>query len=235
MPFYKITYTPEEKRGYIWNHGCNFECKGCFYLAKPNIGFNPREDKFLGVEDLKNTLLDLKKKKGLWRVHFLGGEPTIEPRLPELVEFTRNEIHAHNHLITNGFNFPPEGIDSVSMSLKAYTNELYEEYVGRSNHNVLNNFIKIYESGIGLKASTVFIPDYIECGEIEKVAQFIANIDKDITYRVIGYIPVPFSPWRKATREEIMKAELIAKKYLKNVTSSCLSSEDFRYNSERIM
>lgn len=235
MPFYKITYTPEEKRGYIWNHGCNFECKGCFYLAKPSVGFNPNKDKILGIEDIKSTLLDLKEKKGLERVHFLGGEPTMEPKLPELVEFTHNEIQAHTHLITNGFNFPPDSIDSVSMSIKAYTNELYEEYAGISNHNILRNFIKIFRSGMGLKASSVFIPGYIEYGEIEKIARFIASIDRNITFHVIGYIPVPFSPWRKATGEEIMKAERIATKFLKNVTSSCLSSEDFHYNSERIM
>ncbi len=48
-------------------------------------------------------------------------------------------------------------------------------------------------------------------------------------------MPVPGAPWRKATPNEVADASALAKKHLKNVTSSCPEPEDFEYKSVRIL
>jgi len=179
---------------------------------------------FLDVEQVKEVLgrLDVE------RVHFLGGEPTTTPNLPELARFAHNELNAYTKIgHSNGSIMPPRYIDAISISIKAYTDSIHVDYTGVSNEKVLNNFVRIYDLGIKLDASSVFIPEYIDCEEIEKIAKFIANIDHRIPYRIIGYVPVPGAPWRGPTQEEVEFAAQTARKHLSNVTFSCLSPDEF--------
>jgi pyruvate formate lyase activating enzyme len=137
---------------------------------------------------------------------------------------------------------PPKDIDAVSVSIKAYTDAIHIDYTGVSNVNVLKNFVKMYDLGIKMDASSVFIPEYIDYGEIEKIAKFIAEVDPEIPYHLIGYVPVPDAPWREPTRQEIEHAARIAKKYLSKVTFSRLTPDEFlnirnvdpRYKSIRV-
>jgi len=205
----------------VYNWGCNFRCKGCSY--KLNAPYEPGTP-FLDVEQVKEVLgrLDVE------RVHFLGGEPTTTPNLPELARFAHNELNAYTKIgHSNGSIMPPRYIDAISISIKAYTDSIHVDYTGVSNEKVLNNFVRIYDLGIKLDASSVFIPEYIDCEEIEKIAKFIANIDHRIPYRIIGYVPVPGAPWRGPTQEEVEFAAQTARKHLSNVTFSCLSPDEF--------
>jgi pyruvate formate lyase activating enzyme len=137
---------------------------------------------------------------------------------------------------------PPKDIDAISVSIKAYTNVIHIDYTGVSNTSVLRNFIRIHKIGIEVDASSVFIPEYIDSDEVEKIAKFIASVDPNIPYHIIGYVPVPGTPWRGPRQEEVKRAAQIARKYLSNVTFSCLSSDEFldlrevdpRYRSVRV-
>jgi len=148
--------------------------------------------------------------------------------LPELARFAHNELGAYTKIgHSNGSIMPPRYIDAISISINAYTDAIHIDYTGVSNVEVLKNFVRIYEAGIELDASSVFIPEYIDCEEIEKIADFIANVDPKIPYHIIGYVPVPGSPWRGATREGVERAAQTARKHLSTVTFSCPSLEDF--------
>lgn len=234
---YKVTYSPRFKRVSLYNWGCNFRCRGCSYKLKPP--YKPGTP-FIHIDKIKEILRRLDVRS----VHFLGGEPTINPDLPELARFAHEELNAYTKIgHSNGSNMPPKHIDGISISIKAYTNSLHMDYTGVSNHSVLNNFVNIYKSGIRLDASSVFIPGYIDCDEIEKIAEFVAGVDPKIPYHIIGYIPVPGAPWRAPIKEEVEKAAKVAKKHLMNVTYSCLSQKEFlkirhidpRYKSMRIL
>lgn len=220
MAIYKITYSPEFKRANVYSWGCNFNCKGCSYKLKTSNA--PKT--FLSVEKVKETLLRL----NLERVHFLGGEPTVNPDLPELVRFCHDELKVYTKIgHSNGSIMPPKDVDAISVSIKAYTDAIHIDYTGFSNSKVLTNFAKIHDIGIKVDASSVLIPEYIDSNEIEKIAKFIASIDPNIPYHIIGYVPVPGAPWRRPTQEEVEHAAQIARKHLSNVTFSCLSPEEF--------
>ena len=208
------------KRANIYNHGCNFNCTWCSYKLKN--GNKPK--KFLNIDQIKKILSNL----DIERVHFLGGEPTIYSGLAEIVDFAKNELGIYTKIgHSNGSRMLPQGIDAASISIKTISEKIHIEHTGVSNAPVLRNFAEAYDRGIALDASSVLIPGFIDCDEIEKIAQFIADISPSIPYHIVGYLPVPNSPWREPTPKEVKKAENIAKKYLKNVTSSCLTIEDF--------
>jgi pyruvate-formate lyase-activating enzyme len=61
----------------------------------------------------------------------------------------------------------------------------------------------------------------IEADEVERVAGFIAGIDKGITLRIDAYFPVGDNPWRAATTAEVEQAACLARRHLDNVT--CLT------------
>jgi pyruvate formate lyase activating enzyme len=170
----------------------------------------------------------------LERVHFLGGEPTLNPDLGELARFAHEELGLFTKIgHSNGSRMPPPHIDAVSVSIKALDDRLHRDYTGVSNEAVLANFRKMYERGIALDASTVFIPDYVDIAEIERIAQFIASVNPEIPFHITGYVPVPGTPWRGPTREEVEEAATTARRHLAHVTFSCLSLEDLHRLPER--
>jgi len=227
MPFSKVTYSSRFKRAAVYGDGrCNFRCQGCSYRLKPAEGAGP----LLGVEEVKDVLAGLDVE----RVHFLGGEPTLNPDLAEVARFAHRELGAFTKIgHSNGSIMPPEHIDAISVSIKALDDAKHRAYTGVSNAPVLANFKAMYRRGIRVDASSVFIPGLVGLEEIERIARFIASLDPEIPYHIIGYVPAPDAPWRAPTREEVEEAAEVARRYLAHVTFSALSADDFLHLRER--
>lgn len=221
VPIYKVTYTPRFKRANVYNWGCNFRCRGCSYkLGSPYEPGMP----FLAPKRVKEAL----ERLDIERVHFLGGEPTTNPDLPELARFAKKQLGAYTKIgHSNGSIMPPKDIDAISISIKAYTDEIHVDYTGASNADVLANFERVYGLGVEVDASSVLIPGYIDHDEIERIARFIASVDPKIPYHIVGYVPVPGAPWRAPRREEVERSAKAAGRYLSSVTFSSLSPDEF--------
>ena len=184
----------------------------------------------LGAEEVKDVLTGLDVE----RVHFLGGEPTLNSDLAEVARFAHEELGAYTKIgHSNGSILPPAHIDAISVSLKAFDEALHRDYTGMSNAPVLANFEAMYRQSIQVDASSVFIPGYVGLEEIERIARFIAWLDPEIPYHITGYVPVPGAPWRGPTREEVEKAAEAARRYLAHVTFSALTADDFFHLRER--
>jgi pyruvate-formate lyase-activating enzyme len=204
--------------------------------TKDNI-FNAKKESprvpehFLDLEEVMRIL----GKLDVRQVVFMGAEPTTDRQLPQLAEALHKEFGSYNILLTNGFIVADlEHIDEVVFSLKAYTDELHRHYTGKSNKKALANFVKYHQSGVKLRAESVFIPKYIDCPEIEHIARFIASVNKGIPYRIDAYIPIGDNLWGRPTPEEMEKATSVARKYLDNV--SCLTgNEELKFEVLRVI
>ena len=227
MPFSKITYSSRFKRAAVYgDYRCNFRCRGCSYKLKSPEG----TESLFSAERANEILAGL----DVGRVHFLGGEPTLNPDLAEVARFAHEELGTYTKIgHSTGIRMPPPGIDAISVSLKAFDDDLHKDYTGVSNAPVLTNFKAMYRQGIQVDASSVLIPDYIGPEEIERIARFIASVDPRIPYHIIGYVPVPGAPWRAPTREEVEEAADMARRYLAHVTFSALTVDDFLHLRER--
>ena len=115
-------------------------------------------------------------------------------------------------------------IDEVVFSIKAATDSLHRYYTGKSNKTALQNFVKLNESGISLRAESIFIPEYIDHLEIENIAKFIAGVNQNIPYRIDAYLPIGNNPWRRPAIEEMEAAVSVARQYLTEV--SCLTGNE---------
>lgn len=219
---YHIAYCDKLKEAYIHFYGCNLDCKGCIRKRalrdvhlKSRTVESEHQIRFLSIEEIIAIL----KRAPVQRVFFMGFESTIDPMLPEIAEALHEEFGTYNILLTNGLVIPKlDNIDEVVVSIKAYSRKLHEDYTGKPNDKILENFRKYYETGVRLRAESVLIPKYIDVDEIEKIAKFIASVDENIPYRIDAYIPVEGAPWRKPTLNEIRRAVERARRYLKRVS-----------------
>jgi MoaA/NifB/PqqE/SkfB family radical SAM enzyme len=75
------------------NRTCNAQCVMCYYAFDKQAGGKP-------LEEVKQELLAA-RDRGNTSVDFTGGEPTIYPRMAEVIRFARS-IGLHTCIITNG-------------------------------------------------------------------------------------------------------------------------------------
>lgn len=234
MNIFHITYEPTYRTLDLHFWKCNLNCRGCYKnyeiydlglidnaiekMATKSLAQEP--ERFLSYDEVIRLTEELEIKYAI----FMGTEAAIDPELPRLARALHNRHDSYNILLTNGLKLTDmTDIDEIIFSLKAFSDDIHREYTGKSNKKILINFKKIYDTGKKLQAETVLIPKYIDSKEVGELAGFVGGIDKDLTFRVIGYFPVPGCPWRAATGEDVEKAAELARKHLNNVT--CMTSE----------
>ncbi|MEL7563203.1 radical SAM protein [Dehalogenimonas sp. 4OHTPN] len=226
---YHVAYTPELKEICLFFWGCNIECRGCYckrriyspmlkdflgkHVEEPS-GIEPAPEKFLTIDELL-AILD---QYEFTNVVFEGQEAAMDPELPNIARLLHERYKSHNLLLTNGVELPDlSHIDRVEVGIKAVTDELNVDYTGVSNKPVLDNLLKLVQSGKNTFVESVYIPDYIEVDEIERIARHIAGVKKDMLFVILPYFKAGDNPWRRPTTEEMEKAAEAARKHLKNV------------------
>lgn len=246
MKIYHIAYEPAFKSLdiHFWTK-CNLGCHACYTdYEKLDFGLidnpilkassKPKGNppiRFLSLADTIALLEDI----DIERVIFMGTEPTLDPGLPALATVLHRKFNCYNIILTNGLKLTDlEHIDEVIFSIKALSEELHQDYTGKSNKTILRNFSIIFNSGKRLQAETVLIPGYIDKYEIECIAKFISDVDSNIPLRIDAYFPVGNNPWRAATTIEVEAAAGLAKKYLNKVNCLTLDMKRIGDKSVRI-
>ena len=107
---------------------CNYQCKFCFAR-------NRCQGKELTFKEWKKIILLLSEKKCL-KINFAGGEPTLLPYLPELINYAK-ELGFFTSIISNGslisekfISTIKNSIDLIGLSLDSPL-ELKERQLGR--------------------------------------------------------------------------------------------------------
>jgi len=233
MRVYHVVYEPSYKSVdiHFWTP-CTLACRACYTrfetldfglfddpiasIACKSIQKPPR--RFLALDEVMGLL----KGREVERAIFMGTEAALDPEMPALARALHKEFRSYNVMLTNGLKLADmSDVDEVIFSIKAFTPALHKEYTGKDNAYILENFARIVRSGKKIQAETVLIPGFIEAGEIERVAQFIAGIDRSITLRIDAYFPVGENPWRAATANEVEAAAKLARQHLDKI--SCLT------------
>lgn len=206
--------------------GCNFDCRGCFALAKQETG------RALSVKELVN--LFIKSCRFIYGnlvddVQMTGGEPTINTDyllclIQKLTELPINKIG----ISTNGYlldkNLVKElsrlHVNYIKLDIKAYTDKIHRWYTGKSNANVLMAVELLNKYGFNFYTRTIFIPDIVDLDEIEKIAHFLSQVNRSIPYKIYQFAPEHTKDKalsRSPTKEQMLEAANIAKEYLDNV------------------
>jgi pyruvate formate lyase activating enzyme len=84
---------------------------------------------------------------------------------------------------------------TIKFDLKAYNNNLHKAICGIGNQTTLDNFKFVAESFNNktdsplLLACTLMVPGYIDEEEVFQIASFIASLNPDIPYSLLGFYP----------------------------------------------
>jgi pyruvate formate lyase activating enzyme len=223
MNIHRITYNPKEESCSLYFIGCNFRCTACYWKQiYGRVDF--KKLRFLALDETIEILRPVSPK----RVCIISGEPRACDEFNRLPKALFDVFGCEVRLMTNGYLLPSiEGLGHASVSLKAFSEEVHKRYTGRSNRTTFENFRYIHQKGIDLSASSVLIPDHIGKDEIVKIAQFIASVDTNIPYRIIGYMPVDGLSFRRPSCEELEEAADAAGKYLRKVVFSSPQEHDY--------
>lgn len=228
MSFYRITWNEKYRFATLHNWGCTFRCPFCSYKLKSGAGgrpgfATPRPERFLSLAEQKAVLIAVRPLK----VYFMGGEPTLAKELDEMLLFAKNELGAETRLgHTNGSRLPIPALDGANVGFKAWSEELHRKITGRPKSLIYDNFTKAFHAGMQMSANLVFIPGLAGLDELEGLTRFLAGLDPEIPFHIMGYIPVPGQPWKRPDNREMEDAVRLAKTYLKQVASSHLSSAE---------
>ena len=240
VPFLTFVASPY-KKAKLNLAGCNFDCKGCFALAKQEIG------RTLSVEELVNLLIrscHLIYGNLVSDVQMTGGEPTTNPSyLLCLISKLKEEGVNKIGISTNGYlmdkNLVKElsslHVDYIKLDIKAYTDKTHRWYTGKANAKVLRAVELLTEHGLNFYVRTICIPGIVDLDEIERIAKFLSRIDRSIPYKIYQFAPehTKNKSLRKSpTKEQMLRASIIAKGYLDNAeayTTETVYEPDSKY------
>jgi len=200
----EYAYSPGPETGYrnlaVFFYACSFDCLYCQNFSFKNYTLASE------TTDVDDLVSDVDGSTAC--ICYFGGDPS--PQLPFALRASRLAVKESDRILricweTNGSM--EEGLlnDMVKLSLgsggcikfdlKAFDESLHLALTGVSNQRTLENFVrigkKIPERSIPplLVASTLLVPGYIDPSETGKIARFIASVNPDIPYSLLGFFP----------------------------------------------
>lgn len=107
---------------------------------------------------------------------------------------------SHPKLLDRAVQLSLETGGCIKFDLKAYDESLHLALTGGSNQRTLENFARAARrfderpQPPVVIASTLLVPGYVDAGEVERIARFIAEINPNIPYALLGFAPHFFMP-----------------------------------------
>lgn len=199
--------------------GCNFTCSFC---QNYSISQHKPDSQFVSKEQLVSTVLTTEDNIG---IAFTYNEPSIWyeyvydcAKLLKETDESKAVV-----LVTNGYisEEPLKAllpyVDTMNIDLKSFSNRYYKDICGGSLKPVLST-IEIAAKSCHVEVTTLVVSgenDSLE--EIEEIATFLGNIDRNIPLHLSRYFP-RYKMNNPPTDVDFMfKAEETAKKYLNRV------------------
>jgi pyruvate formate lyase activating enzyme len=200
-----FTDTTEAEHGFVnlavFYQACTFDCLFC-----QNWHF--RKESITGTRFLASELADAVNETTRC-ICFFGGDPTsqVEHALAAAREAKRR---AGNRILricweTNGAisrsyldqmaEISLESGGCIKFDLKAWDEPLHHALCGVTNRHTLGNFRSLGEwiakrpDPPFLIASTLLVPGYVNAEQVGKIATFIAGIDPQIPFSLLGFHP----------------------------------------------
>jgi len=187
IPF--ITLSEYAPRIWITMSGCNLRCRGCFSLAKEEVGEPITVDQLVTL--VGSSAREL-YGRGLQEVVLTGGEPALDREyllrlLIALRRISREVVLQSNaSLLTPPFleELLAAGLDRLIVDLKALDDERHVWYTGRSNRDVLKN-ISYAAPRAPMVVNTLLMPGLVDGEEMVNMARLLRSLEPlDLELRI---------------------------------------------------
>lgn len=167
---------------------CNLSCPICFSDAH-------KEEEDVGLSDIVQRLDALHELAGPVPLQISGGEPTLHPQLPEVIEQAKNRGFKNIELVTNGLviGSRPEylkslrgrGLTAVYLQFDGLRKQTYEMIRGRDLGEERNRAVEAIRKAQLCCTLAVAVVPGVNDSEISEIVRFgVAHID---TVRAINF------------------------------------------------
>lgn len=172
--------------------GCNFRCLHCQNWSISQPERDVIEGQVVSPEKVVQNALN----SGCLSISYTYTEPTIYFETAFEISQLARQKGLKNVFVTNGYispdalnNLAPY-LDAANIDLKAMSDSFYREVCGAKLKPVLDRIEQYYELGIWIEITTLIIPGYNDKDdELEAIAQFIADIDREIPWHISAFYP----------------------------------------------
>ncbi|WP_054856883.1 radical SAM protein [Vulcanisaeta sp. JCM 16159] len=227
-----ITYYVDLRSAYVQFLGCNFNCPWCIRKLTPwdhHLGNDElarlRFQGLLGINEFLEIIDSAINQYGMEEAVLGGEEPTIDSTLPIIVRELNNR-KLRIRLLTNAYEISNELLNElrqcrdceVVIGIKTLDPNRHIKYTGKSLEPVLRNIKRLVENDVKIVFETVLIPGLNDVNDIEEIAKYLANITRDPALIIDPLIPIPGTPWRRPTQEELNEAMSRADRYVRVMT-----------------
>ena len=211
-------FLPGTKAFSIGTIGCNFKCGFCQNFEISQV----RE--IIGEEITPEKIVENAIKTGCKSIAYTYNEPGIFIEFVKDIAKLAKEKELKNILVTNGylskesFDYIKDYIDVMNIDLKG-SDKFYQENCGAKVQPVLDTIKRAHKAGIHIEITTLLIPGLNDNEkELEKIAKFIASVDKKIPWHISRFFPMYKMLDKNITPiSSLEKAYKIGKKHLKYV------------------
>jgi radical S-adenosyl methionine domain-containing protein 2 len=176
---------------YHINRVCNENCPYCFATFKDDAVFDPVHRGLPPVEAEK--IITELAHAGFEKINFAGGEPTLYPKLPQLLRLAR-KLGLVTSIVSNGARLPwllqesPGDLDWVGLSVDSAC-EATQQQLGRGKGQyvagTLENARLLHSAGINLKLNTVVTA----INHREDMSDFILQVNPS-RWKIFQFLPV---------------------------------------------
>lgn len=215
------------KRGYtnlaVFYGACSFNCLFCQNWHYREM--SPRKERLTSAEALA-AAADART----FCVCYFGGDPT--PQMPHALATSRllakrgvrvcweTNGTMHPKMLDQAVQLSLETGGCIKFDLKALDENLHRALTGMSNRRTLENLARAAQyipqrpKPPLVVVSTLLVPGYVDPDEVRKIAAYIASLNPEIPYALLGFFPHFYMPDLPCTSvrhaEEALEAALEA-------------------------
>jgi pyruvate formate lyase activating enzyme len=208
-------FLPGSKILSIGTVGCNFRCPFCqnWQISQTN---KIDENVVITPQDMAKLVVEYQCDG----VAYTYNEPSIfYPYAKDIGELVIQK-GAKNIFVTDGFESVEEiedmdWLDAANIDLKSFNKEYYKKVLKGDLDAVLDTIKRMHDKGIWIEITTLLIEGENDSDEeLEKMAKFIASVDKNIPWHLSAFHPDYKMLDKNATQiETLQKAYNMGKKY----------------------
>jgi pyruvate formate lyase activating enzyme len=187
-------FLPGSKSYSIATIGCNFKCSFCQNWQISQV--SKKAGNIKGEEVIPEDIVRIAKKERCESISYTYTEPTIFFEYAYDIAKLAKKEGILNNFVTNGY-MTKEAIemirpylDSANVDLKFFDDDSYKRMCGGKLQPVLDSIRHMHDVGIWIEVTTLVLPGKNDSMEqLKGIAEFIANIDKDIPWHISRFHP----------------------------------------------
>jgi pyruvate formate lyase activating enzyme len=190
--------------------GCNFACDFCQnwdisqitkdlknkLLKEKKIADIDIEISNFGYDLPPEKIVEICLEKNIPSIAYTYNEPSIFFEYAYDTAKLANKKGIKNVFVTNGYETEEAlkllnpYLDAMNIDLKSFNDEFYKKICKARLQPVLDTIRLAHKLGIWIEITTLIIPTKNDSDEeLKKIANFISNIDKNISWHVIAFHP----------------------------------------------